>query len=149
VRLQNDFGWDDKKVAELYKKGVAFVKKTKAYLDLPEKARVQMHAGNLSRAAANALLDLPSEKQDEILNKTSDKVEIMAEAAEALRTQGNKKGRKLVVYRNFKEIKRFLMEAAAGKNKVVSEAASIILDVVRGVVSEEEAHTRLEYLSSK
>ena len=71
-RLREQYGWSEAKIADFYKKSVAYVSQLRKTLVLPTEIQQGVAQGNIPLAAALDLADLPAQEQQEAVAEATD-----------------------------------------------------------------------------
>ena len=140
-RLREEHGWDDGRIAALYRRSAGWVSQKRKLLQLDNGTREQLARGDLTTNAALDVVGLPSEERSAVVKAATDeggKVDT-GKVRTAVRERGEKKARSLSELKKF--LTGFTSDDSTDKQR---ELATHFLAYIAGTLSDRQMTKRLE-----
>ena len=142
-RLREEFGWPEQRIAEFYKRSVAYISQLRKTLQLSQPIQQAVAAGKMAVSAAIDLAELPEAARQEAVadatNRTTGKVDsgvIRKKVRDRKIENGQAKGRTL------KEVRTFFEKQ--DEPAPVRELAESILDFLAGKITDRQMRDAVE-----
>jgi len=145
-RLREQYGWSEAKIADFYKKSVAYISQLRKTLVLPTEIQQGVAQGSIPLAAALDLAALPAQEQKEAVaeatNPQTGKV-----VAETVRKRV--RDRKIEAgggkSRSIKEVRTFFEELSGpAESEAVRKLSEALLHFLSGKITDEQMTSALE-----
>lgn len=145
-RLREQYGWSEVKIADFYKRSVAYISQLRKTLVLPTEIQQGVAQGNIPLAAALDLVDLPALEQKEAVAEATNP-ETGKVVAETVRKRvrdkkieaGGGKGRSI------KEVRTFFEELTGpGESEAIRGLSEKLLLFLSGKITDKQMTNALE-----
>lgn len=146
-RLREEFNWPEQKIADFYKKSVAYIGQLRKTLTLSTELKAEVAAGNLPVSTAIILTDLPeteraavvAEAKDDVTGKVDTEVVKKKVRAKKIETGAGSTALSL------KEVRTFFEELTGpGESEAIRELSKKVLSFVAGKITEQQMSNALK-----
>jgi ParB family transcriptional regulator, chromosome partitioning protein len=142
-RLREEFGWTEQRIAEFYKRSVAYISQLRKTLQLPQPVQQAVAAGNLAVSAAIDLVELPEAARQEVVAEATDRATGRVDSRVIRKKVRDKKIENgQAKARTLKEVRTFF--EAQDEPGQIRELAESILDFLAGKITDGQMRQALE-----
>jgi ParB-like chromosome segregation protein Spo0J len=142
-RLREEFGWTEQRIADFYKRSVAYISQLRKTLQLPQPIQQAVAGGKLAVSAAIDLVELPEAARQQAVAEATDRATGKVDS-EVIRKKV--RDRKIesgqAKARTLKEVRTFF-EEQHGPGPI-RELAESILDFLAGKITDSQMRHALE-----
>ena len=144
-RLREEFGWVEQRIADFYKKSVAYISQLRKTLQLSQPIQQAVANGKMAVSAAIDLVQLPDAARQEAVAEATDQTTGKVDS-EIVRkkVRDNKIENGQAKSRTLKEVRSFFEKQ--GEPALIRELAENILDFLAGKITDRQMRHALENL---
>jgi ParB family chromosome partitioning protein len=142
-RLREEFGWTDQRIADFYKKSVAYISQLRKTLRLPQPVQQAVARGDMAISAALDLVELPEPARQQAVAEATDRTTGRVDSEVIRKKVRDKKienGRAKA--RTMKEVRTFF--EGQEEPGPIRELAESILDFLAGKITDRQMRHALE-----
>jgi len=149
-RLREQYGWSETKIAEFYKKSVAYISQLRKTLSLSSEIQARVASGDMAVSAAIDLADVPEADRAAIVAEaTASNGKVSTETIrKRVRDKALENGKDKHKGRSIKEVCAFLEDTSGpGEKESVAALCEMLVAFIRGRKTEKQMHNALEKYS--
>ena len=142
-RLREEFGWTEQRIADFYKRSVAYISQLRKTLGLSQPIQQAVARGDMAISAALDLVELPEPARQQAVAEATDQTTGKVDS-EVIRkkVRDRKIGSGRAKARTMKEVRTFFEEQ--GEPGPIRELAENILDFLAGKITDRQMRHALE-----
>jgi ParB family chromosome partitioning protein len=142
-RLREEFGWTEQRIADFYKRSVAYISQLRKTLRLPQPIQQEVARGDMAFSAALDLVELPEPARQQAVAEATDQASGKVDSEvirKKVRDRNIESGRAKA--RTMKEVRTFFERQ--GEPGPIRELAENILDFLAGKITDDQMCHALE-----